>query len=966
MSAEERDRPRPRIPVSTYRLQFNAGFTFRDARALLPYLRGLGISDIYASPYFKAGPGSSSGYDIVDPTVLNPEVGAEEDYASLVAEMHRLGMGQILDVVPNHLCITCGGNVWWQDVLENGVSSPHAAFFDIDWRPAGRRTEAKLLVPILASQYGEALEGQELRLTIEKGAFAVLYQNSSFPLAPETYPVVLGFRREALASLMPQGDAAAEELASLTDAFERLPPYTETEAARISERSRDKEILKKRLAALLENSPPAAAFLDENVRIFNGVKGDHRSFDRLDVLLDRQVWRLAHWRVSTEEINYRRFFDLNHLAAIRVEDREVFEKVHERVFRLIDEGAVTGLRIDHTDGLADPAAYLKDLQERRRTDGGAQPLLYVVVEKILSDGEALPPEWPVQGTTGYEFLNAVNGLFVAPRNAAAFDAIYGRFTGARARFADLLYEKKKLVMQVALSGEANALAHRLEDIAVRNRHSRDFPLNSLTRALVEVVACFPVYRTYVRATGIGDTDRRTIARAVGEAKRRNPAMSRLIFDFLGQVLLLEPPVEGEERERADRLAFVRKFQQFTGPVMAKGLEDTACYVDNRLVSLNEVGGRPDRFGLTPEAFHARNIERLKAWPHGLNATSTHDTKRSEDVRARIDVLSEMPRLWRARLAAWKRANARFRRALEPGPAPDRNEEYLIYQTLLGAWPLEAVEGPAGEAFTARIKAYILKAIREAKVNTSWIDQNAEHEEAVTGFIADILGGTPPNRFLQDFRPFQALVSDLGMYNALSQTLLKIAAPGVPDFYQGAEIWDYSLVDPDNRRPVDHGKRIRLLESLDELEKRRTGAEIAADLMSLKEDGRIKLFVISRALRFREKERRLFESGDYRPLAAEGPRAGNVVAFARAVGTRAVLAVVPRFCSELVPAPGDRPLGEPVWRDTVLPLPTALASFEYRNIFTGKSAAPSRDGDRASLALGAVFSDFPVALLVSGD
>ena len=749
---------------------------------------------------------------------------------------------------------------------------------------------------------------------------------------------------------------------SLAEALGRLPPRTEQDPDRVRERRLGKEALKRRLAALLEEAPEIAAFVAENIRVFNGVKGLHLSFDRLDDLLGRQVWRLAHWRVAADEINYRRFFDLNHLAAIRVEDREVFDAVHQLVFRLVEEGAVTGLRIDHTDGLADPAAYLRDLRDECRARVPLGSPFYIVVEKIIARGESLPEDWPVQGTTGYDFLNAANGLFVNPQNAGLFEALYRRFTGSTGRFADVAYEKKKLVMQVSMSGEANALARRLKDIAAGNRHTRDFTLNSLTKALVEVIACFPVYRTYVTAAGVREMDRGSIARAAAEARRRNPAMSRSIFDFLAQVLLLELPVEAEGGERAERLDFVRKFQQFTGPVMARGVEDTAFYIDNRLVSLNEVGGGPDRFGTPVNDFHARNAERLRAWPHGLNTTSTHDTKRSEDVRARIDALSEMPVAWRTRLARWRRMNEKRRRMIDDRPAPDANEECLIYQTLVGAWPLPRGESGGTEAFTGRIKEYVLKALREAKVNTSWIDQDRDYEEAVMGFVAGIIKDAPGNRFLRDFAPFQAAISELGMYNSLSQTLLKIASPGVPDFYQGTEIWDFSLVDPDNRRQVDFEARKGLLDGLKELEARLPAVEVARELTARKEDGRIKLYVISKALACRRAHREIFESGGYLPLACEGPRAGNICAFARAIGPKAVLVVAPRLFAELVPGPGVPPQGEPVWKDSFLLVPPQLESPRYLDIFTGQAVIPARGAGVARLALGEVLADFPVALL----
>ncbi len=959
----------PRIPVSTYRLQFGARFTFEAARKIIPYLQEIGVTDIYASPYFKTCPGSASAYDIVDPSAFNPEVGSEADYAALVAELRSRGMGQILDIVPNHLCIAGDGNIWWQDVLENGLSSPYAGFFDIDWRPAGGGSGGRLLIPILVGQYGDALEGQEIRLEVSSGAFAVHYGGSTFPLTPETYPVVLDQGKEALEARLPPDDPRLAEFLSIGTALSHLPPWTEKDPEKVRERAREKEVIKKRLAALLDEAVEIRSSVEETVRLFNGRKGDHESFDRLDDLLGRQPWRLAHWRLATEEINYRRFLDLNHLAAVRMENEDAFAGAHGLVFKLVKEGAVTGLRIDHMDGLADPGEYARSLQKNclaRLAGEAGEPAspkpFFILVEKILAEGEALPAAWPVHGTTGYDFLNAVNGLFVDARNARAFDALYRRFDETGAHFADLAYGKKKLVMQVAMSGEVNALARQLTDLAFRNRHTRDFALNSLTKVLIEVIACFPVYRTYVTADEIGEQDRRSILQALAEAKFRNPAMSPSLFDFLGHVLLLDLPEEAGDGEWNDRLAFVRKFQQLTGPVMVKGIEDTAFYIDNRLASLNEVGGLPGRFGATVDAFHRQNAERLRTWPHGLNATSTHDTKRSEDVRARLDVLSEMPRAWRASLSRWSRANARKRRQVEGRSVPDRGEEYLIYQTLIGAWPPSPGERGPDAAFKDRIKAYMVKAMREAKVHSSWINPNTAREDAVSGFVEDILQDEPGNRFLPDFVPFQAAISGLGMYNSLSQTMLKIASPGVPDLYQGTEIWDYSLVDPDNRRPVDYAARIGLLEGLKGLEREFPAAEIARRLTAEKEDGRIKLYLTAKGLRYRREHRRLFERGEYLPAATEGPRAGNLCAFVRAGEGESVLAVVPRFLSELIAGPNERPLGESVWRDTFVVLPPGHGASRFGNIFTGEVVVPVESEGRSRLPVEAVLANFPVALL----
>jgi (1->4)-alpha-D-glucan 1-alpha-D-glucosylmutase len=943
----------PRFPVSTYRLQFNDRFTFAAARDLVGYLFDLGVTDVYASPCFKARPGSLHGYEIVDFGALNPELGTEEDFDNFTGELRRRGMGLVLDIVPNHMCITCADNAWWSDVLENGQSSPYAGFFDIDWNPLRKALENKVLIPILGDQYGNVLENQELPLVFEDGAFAVTHHENRLPIAPDTYAIILTHRLEDLESRLAPESPDLTELRSIITALGHLPPYTEIDPERIAERQREKEVIKKRLAGLTATSGDCRSFLGDNVRVFNGNKGDARSFDLLDGFLGLQVWRLSNWRLASEEINYRRFFDINDLAAVRMEYAPAFDKVHALAFRLVGEGKITGLRIDHLDGLFDPAAYLAKLEENCRPSSP-----YVVGEKILSPGESLPEDWQIHGTTGYEFLVAVNGLFVDARNGKTFDEIYGRFIRRRLNFQDVVYEKKKLVIQTAMSGEINRLARYLSGLAEKSRHTRDFTLNSLVRAITEFMACFPVYRTYIHGPRVADTDRRHIELAAARARRRNPAISRLIFDFLRDVLLLDFPESLGDEDRSEWLDFDMKFQQVSGPVMAKGLEDTSFYVFNRLVSLNEVGGTPDRFGTSVEAFHALNLERTRRWPHGLTATSTHDTKRSEDVRARISVLSEVPHRWRECLGRWSRRNRRKKKIADGQAIPDRNEEYLFYQTLIGAWPIRFADADDRARFRNRIKDYMLKAAREAKDNTSWVSPDASYEGALLEFIDAVLDD---GRFLEDFRDFQAVVSRYGMFNSLSQTLLKIAAPGVPDFYQGTEVWDFSLVDPDNRRPVDYGSRVRRLAALREKAAKTERRQLARELTYDMGDGVIKLFLISEALNYRRDHRAVFERGEYLALAGFGPASDHLCAFARRSSERVVVAAVPRLLAGLV-RPDELPLGRDVWGDTVLELPYEDEGRTYRNIFTGERVVTRRSAVRSGLALAEVLSDFPVALL----
>jgi len=976
-----------KIPAATYRLQFNAGFRFSDAREILPYLQRLGISDIYSSPYFKAREGSLHGYDILDQNSLNPEIGTEDEYDAMVDELKRLDMGQILDIVPNHMCIEGQGNAFWMDVLENGPSSVYASFFDIDWHPAKQELENKILIPILGDQYGTILENGELQLSFEEGSFFVNYFDHKLPVIPKTYIYILMFHIEGLEQELSASAPQYQELMSIVTALKHLPPTIETNPERIEERYREKEVVKRRLWSLYQNSNAIRAFIDNNLATFNGTKGDSRSFDLLDTLLQDQVYRISHWRVATEEINYRRFFDINSLGAIRVEDSTVFEETHRLVFKLIETGKITGLRIDHADGLRDPEDYIRRLQkgcftrmygevndEEKRDEVArgkfdqivaASPFykpFYIIAEKILLKAEKLPDSWPVFDTTGYDFANQVNGLFVDTSNAKTFETLYTRFMNHRVDFPEVVYDKKKLVMLVAMSSEINTLGHYLNRLSEQNRHTRDFTLNSLIKSIVEVIAYFPVYRTYINSFEVIERDCQYIESAVGKAKRKNPAISTSIFDFIRDVLMLRFPASMTEEHKEAWLDFVKRFQQITGPIMAKGVEDTAFYVYNRLVSLNEVGGSPERFGITVEAFHGQNIERCKSRPLAMLATSTHDTKRSEDVRARIDVLSEIPDLWREGLSLWTRQNRKVKMIVDGKPAPSRNEEYLLYQALVGTWPFCNTEDDEFAQFRTRIKDYMLKAIREAKVHSSWISPNSMHEDAVMYFIDTILKDSRHNNFIADFESFHRLTAACGIFNSLSQTLLKITSPGIPDFYQGNELWDFSLVDPDNRRLVDYRLRMDLLDELLRMESISGTLETAREVVSTRNDGRIKLFLTCKALNFRRENRKLLESGRYLPLTVEGICQENVCAFERSVNGSSLLVVVPRFCSRLIKDNSGLPLGAEVWQDTRIIQPFDIATSRYRNIFTGEVLGLDQQDGQLTLALKEIFSVFPVALL----
>ena len=950
-----------RVPLSTYRLQFHRGFTFRDAHDVVDYLHDLGVSDCYASSYLKAVPGSPHGYDVADPTQLNPEVGTDEDYWAWIDAMAARDMGHVVDLVPNHMGIARSANPWWLDVLENGPCSRFARFFDIEWNPVKDELANKVLIPILGDQYGEVLERQELTLAYCDGAFVVRYYDDTLPIAPDTYATI--FEVEIDRWLDDHRGADADELQSILTATHNLPARTERDPDAIAARAREKAIVKRRLGRLAASSADVRELIDVCVRHLNGIAGQARSFDALDGLLNAQSYRLAHWRVASEEINYRRFFDVNQLAALRMEDPAVFDTVHSFVFDLVERGAVTGLRIDHVDGLFNPRDYLCRLQERTAGAQDADGRFFVVVEKILGAGERLSSDWPVHGTTGYEFAAAVNNLFVDARNERALDEIYRRFARERVPFVDLAYRSKKQILHETLSGDINSLGHQLNRFSERNRHFRDFTLYSLISTLKEVIACFPVYRTYVTSSDpISHHDRRYIMAAIRCAKQRAPRVTGVVFDFI-QKLLLKQTAATTPDACEDRARFIGKFQQITSPVAAKGIEDTALYMHNRLISLNEVGSDPTQFGVEPAALHHWMADRRTRWPSGLSATATHDTKRGEDVRARVNVLSEIPGAWKAAATKWRAVNRRFKVDVRGVLAPDANEEYLMYQTLVGMWPFE-IDDRTREEVTERLVAYAIKALREAKVHTTWLSPDEEYEQAVTQFVRSILDRRRPNLFLQTFEPFQARVAEAGMYNSLAQLLIKITAPGVPDFYQGTELWDLNLVDPDNRRPVDYAKRRELLGVLKACTTREAcTTALATELLEARRDDRIKMFVMNRALAARAALRTAYEQGDYVALQTAGARRECLFAFARRDAAATAITCVPRLVTTLTPEATSPPLGPSIWSDTRIHLPDDLDAQAFRDVFTGVTIRPERTGDGPSIGAATLFEHFPVALLV---
>jgi (1->4)-alpha-D-glucan 1-alpha-D-glucosylmutase len=979
---------RRRVPGSTYRLQMHGGFAFRAAAAITPYLDSLGVTHAYTSSLLAAKPGSTHGYDVMDPGRVNPEIGTEDEFAAWVAALHDRGMGLILDTVPNHMSVGCD-NAWWADVLEHGPSSPFAEYFDIAWQDHPReRLHGKVLLPILGEPYGKAVDGGQFKPVFDGGAFYLELYGRRLTVDPRTYGLILAPALDsARHELSPEAEGVVE-LQSILTAIKHLPAREETDPARIAEGRVETAVIKRRLAELDDRHPGVAAHVHRAVGGLAGTPGDPASFAPLDQLLDAQAYRPCYWRVASDEINYRRFFDVNDLAALSTEREEVFQAIHRKLFDWLGRGLADGLRIDHPDGLYDPEQYLARVQVYYRLAAAKflldtrpddyrglaweqvePPLkerfaavdgrpLFVVVEKILGRDERPPAGWAAEGATGYKFINTVNGLFVDPAREADLTRIYQSFTGQDDGFDEIVYRAKFLILQSSLASELHMLADHLDDLAQAERWSRDFTLNGLRHALREVIACFPVYRSYV-ANGVSDSDRVYIQRAIRRARARNPLLGRQVFDFIRDTLLLRDPPSGpaspEYREAQRR--FAGKFQQVTAPVMAKGLEDTALYVFNRLVSLNEVGGEPSQFGRPPDKVHRFFRERLELFPAALAPLSTHDTKRSEDVRARINVLSELPDDWDRRLHRWAGLSRRHKSEPDEGEvAPDPNEEYFLYQTLLGAWPVGGLgSAEARDDFAGRIRAYMNKAIHEAKVHTSWINPDADYDAAVDGFVSRLLDPGKSADFLTDLDEFARVVSHYGMFNSLSQTLIRCTAPGVPDTYQGTELWDFSLVDPDNRRPVDYAQRERLLRDLDE----RAGGDcraLARELVAKKEDGRVKLYTLSRALRFRRENPELFAPGEYEPVKTLGARADHVFAYLRSSGPSAALVAVPRMVVGLVPGGKRAPLGPEVWGDTTLHCPRGRV---WENVFTG--AKTDGGGDLPAAVL---FADFPVALLAA--
>jgi (1->4)-alpha-D-glucan 1-alpha-D-glucosylmutase len=918
-------------PRATYRLQLNSEFKFAAAAGLAQHLQRLGITHVYISPILKARAGSTHGYDIVAHDLLNPELGDAAAFHGMVAAFNAAGLKILLDFVPNHMGVGGADNPLWLDVLEWGSDSAYAGWFDIDWEPHRGYLHEKLLVPVLGDQYGIELDAGKLVLKLDEaaGELAVwAYDHHKLPLDPRTYALVLGDRHAVL-----------ERLGDEFGALRQWGPQTARRAAE----------LKRELAATLTQDPPARAALHDALERVNRPDEDGAR-RRLDAVIAQQHWRAAHFRVAGDDINYRRFFNINDLAGLRIELSDVFDHVHALVLELVRDGVVDGLRIDHIDGLLDPRAYLERLRSALARAG--VPDCYVVVEKIVTHGEELPESWPVSGTTGYEFAAAALQLLVDPAGAGPLTRLYRELTDEREPFADVVHAAKLKIMRNEMASEVNVLARDAARVARQNPRTADFTHGLLRTALRELIASFPVYRTYVDGAGrCTETDLARLGEALAAARRRAAELDASVFAFLARLLtgkLVEAPRSGFSRTSVLRCAM--KFQQLSGPIMAKGLEDTAFYRYNRFIALNEVGGEPQRIGHGVDAFHDGNAARARRSRHALSATATHDTKRGEDARARLAVLTELPDEWAEEAREWRK----LLRGAEPHETPpDANDEYYFYQSLLGAWPPEwcndgEPEAGALAAFAERLQAALTKAVREAKRHTTWGSPDERYEGGVHALIAAALA--PGSAFLARFAPFASRVARLGVHNSLVQLALKMTAPGVPDIYQGTETWDFSLVDPDNRRHVDFGHRAALLQDVDE----RLAADPEAALSIWWQewrDGRIKLAVTRALLALRAREAELFAAGDYVACEVTGPRADEIVAFARRQGQRCVLTAVQRF-----PVRAQR---RREWQGTRIHAPPGAAP--------AVDALTCRRARGSALDPGELFATLPIAVLASvGD
>ncbi|ADW69904.1 malto-oligosyltrehalose synthase [Granulicella tundricola] len=884
-----------KVPASTYRLQLHKGFKFDDAAAIAQYLYDLGVTHVYSSPYLQAAPDSMHGYDVVDHQRVNEELGGAEAHKRFSKTLGENGLGQVLDIVPNHMAIGRENRFWW-DVLENGASSRYASFFDIDWQPQEERLRDKVLVPILADQYGRVLEAGDIKVIRNGPLFLVEAAGQTFPVAPTSLPAILARAADY---------SNSDTLRFIAASFGRLPQPSFEDRRTVLARHRDKAVLNTLLERLCAEDHPACTAID---RAIDDLNARH---DALDDFLNQQNYRLAYWKTADQQLGYRRFFDVNSLIGLRMERAHVFEETHALILEWLRQGVLDGVRVDHPDGLRDPLEYFQRLR-------AAAPDAWIIGEKILEPGEFLRENWPIEGTSGYDFLNVALGVLVSPDGLEKLTQVYADFTAQPVDFHVIAHDKKIAVSQEALGSDVNRITSLLIEICENNRNYRDTTRAEARRALRELAGCFAIYRTYVvpSRNEINDEDRSYIHRAIECAKSNRADLPPTLFDFLEDILTLK--VTGRLETE-----FTLRFQQFTSPVMAKGVEDTAFYCFNRLTGMCEVGGDPGRNGLTIDQFHEYQSKMQQTHPSTMTTLSTHDTKRADDVRARLSVLSELPEEFASAIQSWTAANEQFK----ANTFPDPNTEYFLYQTLIGAWPIDA----------ERTKTYMLKAMREAKQQTSWVANNKPFEDALFAFIDAILTHAP---FVDSLSEFVAKLLVPGRVNSLTQSLLKYTAPGVPDLYQGGELWDHSLVDPDNRRPVDYDLRRKLLAQIAVL----PIDKISASINDPEDKGVAKLFLVHRALQLRRQQPTWFgPEAAYTPVKLTGPAASHALAYLR--GDH-VLTIVPLHTAALTDG----------WDDTAVQLPEGRWSNQL-------AEEPHRSG---KVLLADLFTSFAVALLTRDD
>jgi (1->4)-alpha-D-glucan 1-alpha-D-glucosylmutase len=925
------------IPKSTYRLQFNAEFKFKDAKEIISYLSLLGISDVYASPVFKAKKGSRHGYDTIEHNQLNPELGDEADFNELIDEVKKYNLGWLQDFVPNHMAYNYQ-NRMLADLLENGDHSTYYDFFDIDWNHNHPGLEDRLLAPFLGKFYESALSDGEIKLSYNEDGFSFNYYETKLPVRLSTYRDILSINLDELKNKLNRNDGDLIKFQGLLNAIKSL--YYSGEPDEIYNQIK---FIKGTLWELYDKKPEIKDFINEALKCFNGSPSDQGGYKLLDDLHSKQNFRLSFWKAANEKINYRRFFNVNELISLKMENINTFKRTHSLILKLIQEDKINGIRIDHIDGLYNPKEYLQRLRKRAEN-------IYIVVEKILDLKENLPHNWQIEGTSGYDFLNYVNGIFCKSSEEKHFNTIYRHILKNDRNYKEMVFTSKRMMVKNSFTGEVEKLALAIESISGKDRYGNDFTLNRLKSALEEILIYFPVYRTYITGDNISSSDKKYIDKSFAEAEENNPHLANE-FGYIKNLLLLKFKDYFTEQQKESAIDFIMKFQQLTSPVMAKGFEDTTLYNFNRLISLNEVGSRPDKFGISRKEFHKFNKERQRKWPHTLNATSTHDTKRGEDVRARINVLSEIPVEWKNKLNTWISINKELKRSISKNNYPSDNDEYFLYQTLLGSYPFNEAEH---ETYIQRIKEYLIKSVREAQVNSSWDVPNNEYESAYTLFAEKILERNNNNNFLKDFLPFQKKIAYYGVFNSLAQVIIKIASPGIPDFYQGTELWDLSLVDPDNRHPVDYKLRKKILNKI--INQKMELDEYLNFFFPDAANGKVKLFTIYKALSERKNNIDLFQKGSYLRLDPKGKKKTNVFAFARNYGNKWIVAVVPRYVSELVKKT-EIPVGQKVWQDTYIEVPSE--KLKFRNIFTDEIME-----ERNKIFIHDAFRKFPAALLIS--